>query len=327
MPPHGRATGPSAAGKRGTDYRWVALRVAVSIGLLAFLLTRIDIAASLNVMREARVGPLLMMLGALVLDRLLAAWRWHILLLRDPGIGFWRVFRLILSSGFAGHAMPGSVGVEVARIYGASRSIEDLGRILSSVIVERMFALLAIAVLVLVGLALTPEQMPPALAPLAWLGLVTLLLGSFLLMSPGARRLSLRLLPGTVLTRPRAKLQETYTALDRYSRRPGLMLVSLGAALAFQLLRVAMTLFGAWALGSALSPLHFLVIVPTMMLVNRLPISIAGLGVQEAGFVYLFGLVGMSAATALPLSLLLHLATLAALVPGAWLYWRRGLDL
>jgi uncharacterized membrane protein YbhN (UPF0104 family) len=60
-------------------------------------------------------------------------------------------------------------------------------------------------------------------------------------------------------------------------------------------------------------------------LISLLPITIAGLGVREVGFVYFLGLGGMPAEVALPLALIQRLFTIIATLPGAWWYLRRGL--
>ena len=69
----------------------------------------------------------------------------------------------------------------------------------------------------------------------------------------------------------------------------------------------------------------FLVITPIAILIGLAPISIAGLGVQEAVYVYLLGLVGMAPEMALPLALLIRVMQLVVTLPGAWFYVRRGI--
>jgi hypothetical protein len=82
---------------------------------------------------------------------------------------------------------------------------------------------------------------------------------------------------------------------------------------------------GAAALGVPLPLAVFLTVVPLVVLIALLPISLAGLGLQDISYVYLFGLAGMPIEIALALSLLMHIFILLATVPGAWLYARAGL--
>jgi uncharacterized protein (TIRG00374 family) len=112
--------------------------------------------------------------------------------------------------------------------------------------------------------------------------------------------------------------------LDYYRRRPGLLAAAFATGLLFQLLRCALVAIGAAAFGVHVPFLLFVVIVPVIILITLLPISIAGLGVREVGFVYLFGLAGISAEIALALSLLIRLLDLLMALPGAWFYIRHG---
>ncbi len=307
---------------------WRVLRIAVSVGLLAYLLAAIDIGAAIAIVARIRLDLLLALLALVAIDRILSAWRWYILLhRRDSHISFMRVLRLVLVSTFAGYAFPGSIGVEIVRIYGVTRSTSDLGRAVSSVLVERILAVLALLLLVALGLAFSSGLLPPAVGWLAWLAFAALLFGVLLIMLPAMRRLTLAMLVGEWLAPLRAKLQEIYTALDGYRQQPGLMVISVAVAVLFQLVRVAMAVVCAWALGGDAPLAYFLVIVPAVGLLTTLPISIGGLGIQDVSFVYLFGIVGMPAEIALPMSLLLHILVLVPLIVGAWLYWRHGLNL
>jgi hypothetical protein len=95
-------------------------------------------------------------------------------------------------------------------------------------------------------------------------------------------------------------------------------------AVGFHLLRCAATAVGALAFGIDLPLMVYVAITPLITMLARIPISIAGLGVQEAGFVYLYGVFGMPAAIALLLSLVIRAGTILSSAPGAWFYIVRG---
>ena len=81
---------------------------------------------------------------------------------------------------------------------------------------------------------------------------------------------------------------------------------------------------GAAAFGVELPWVVYVAITPLITMLARIPISIAGLGVQEAGFVYLYGVFGMPAEVALVLSLVMRACTILSSAPGAWFYVARG---
>jgi glycosyltransferase 2 family protein len=327
----GPAGADAPAPARREAYRYgvkLALRAAISIGLLAWVISGIDLRAAGAAMLRADLLLVPVIFALVIGERLLGSLRWYLLVRGDPRVTYWRITRLLFTTTFAGFFFPGAVGVELLRVYTLGRGIANIALAFSSVLVERIQALTALAALTLVALVLAPPGMPPEIAPTAWLGLGALLGGTALLLWRPFRDLTLRLLPGARLDGLRFQLAKVYDCLDLYRRQPGPMALGLLVAFAFQVLRVVQVVVGAWALGIELPVLYYFVIMPTIILLTLLPISIAaGLGVREAGFVYLFGLVGMAGDAAFSLSLFVYVISFAAGLPGAWMYARSGLKL
>jgi glycosyltransferase 2 family protein len=324
--------GARAPEGRRTDALWhgvkLGLRATISIGLLAWVISRIDLAAAGEVVLGANLLLVPVIFALVIVERLLASLRWYLLVRGDPRVTYWRITRLLFTTTFAGFFFPGTVGVELLRVYTLGRGIANLALAFSSVLVERLQALTALAALTLIALASAPPGMPPEIAPAAWLGLAALLGGTLLLLWQPFRDLTLRLLPGIRLTGLRVQLAKVYDCLDLYRQQPGPMALGLLIAFAFQVLRILQVVVGAWALGIDLPVQYYFVIMPVIILLTLLPISIAaGLGVREAAFVQLFGLVGMAGDAAFSLSLFVYVISFAAGLPGAWLYARSGLKL
>lgn len=94
----------------------------ISLGLLALLLSYVDVGAALSVL--GNVDPWLILLSVLLIvaGRILIAHRWHLLVrVANPEVGFGALLRLTFVSGFLGFATPGAVGVELVRLYGLAR--------------------------------------------------------------------------------------------------------------------------------------------------------------------------------------------------------------
>ena len=83
----------------------------------------------------------------------------------------------------------------------------------------------------------------------------------------------------------------------------------------------------AGALGMAIAPVDCLLLVPPIILFTMVPISLAGWGVREGAMVVGFGLVGVSAADALALSVAFGLVNAVSGLPGGllWLIGERRL--
>lgn len=301
-------------------------RIAASAGLLAFLLTQIDLGTMASAIGQIRLDLLALLAAGILGARMISALRWYLLLRGlHRAVSYAGVLRLSFVSEFVGYLAPGSLGIDALRLYGMSRTTSDLALSATSMLVERMLALLALILLVLTGLTLQLPDLPPEIGRLAWLGLAALVFTLVGLMTPPFRRATLWLLSYPRLGRVHAAAQKVYRSLDQYRARPALLAGSFVVAVIFQLVRCANIAIGAMAFGVHLPFVLFMVFVPVIILVTLLPISIAGLGVRELGFVYLFGQVGMPAEVALSLSLLTRLLSIMLALPGAWFYARRGI--
>lgn len=300
-------------------------RIAFGVGLLGLLFTQVDLGAMAADIGALRLDLLGLLVAAILAERLISALRWYMLLRGlHEAVSYAGVLRLTFIGDFLGYFTPGSLGVEAIRLYGMSRTTSDFALTATSMLIERMLALLALIVLVLAALALQLSNLPPEIGRLAWVGLALLLVFLGGLMAPPVRRATLRLLSHPRLTGLHGIAQSVYRSLDQYRARPAVLVSTFMISLIFQLARCAIVAIGATAFGVHLPFLLYVVIVPVILLVTLLPISIAGLGVRELGFVYLFGRVGMPAEIALSLSLMIRVLTIVLSLPGAWFYARRG---
>ena len=111
--PDSRAAGAtdSAAAKRSSGGwgRW--LRVGLGFGIIALLLTLIDLEAALRAVVEARVELLLLGFAIVLGSRLLAGVRWYVLLRgRHAAVTLAGLLRLMFVADFVGYFMLGSLG-------------------------------------------------------------------------------------------------------------------------------------------------------------------------------------------------------------------------
>jgi uncharacterized membrane protein YbhN (UPF0104 family) len=302
------------------------LRIAISVILLAVVASQIDLSKTGQLLASAR--PDLTALAALVAlaGRFFAAFRWYLLLHgKNAAVTYPRILRLTFVSNFLGFFLPGSIGVEVTRVYGLSRTTADLALSFSSVVVERALGMIALAAMALVGLALAPPGIPPNFSVLAWLGFGLGLAGSAAIMNPVLRRWFDWPLSPKLMHPIRKRLHKFYACLDDYKAQPVLMFWSIMAAGMATLFRIVPAILCAWALDVDVTFVHLLIFIPIRAFWSQIPISIGGLGLNELGFIVLFGMVGASADQAVSFSLLLYAVTVATSLPGAWFYARGGL--
>jgi uncharacterized protein (TIRG00374 family) len=227
------------------------------------------------------------------------------------------IVRISFISVFAGTFLPGGVGSEAIRIYGAARASSDLALAFSSAVVERAFGLVALLIMVAAGLSLGPTGLPEALRTWSIAGLLGVAIGAWLMMARRPRACITRWLAGWPILAPvNDRLRKLYARMDLFA---GSSVLTSSFLLAFllQFGRVLAALLAARALHLDVAFANLLVIVPVAMLVSILPVSIGGLGLREGTMVSLLGMVGVAPAAGLALSVLLLATGFVSTLPGA----------
>jgi uncharacterized protein (TIRG00374 family) len=305
---------------------WAWLRILTSCVLIAVLVSYIGYADTLAVLDRAILWPMLLSGLIAVVGRLVVAYRWHILIrTASSKVGFDQLLRVVFVSGFLGFFMPGAVGVELIRVYVLAR-LTNIMLAFSSVLMERLTALLALVGIVLLGLLVAPVGLPDAVGTATVATAVLLCLAFLSLLAKRVRALYLALLTCPRLAPLRSRLVAFYRQIDTFRQTPWLMTQLAALSIGLQLLRVLEGVALAVALGVDVELAYLFVIIPAGVLITMLPISLGGLGVREALYVTLFGAIGVDAASAFMLSFVnFLLVVMVVLLPGAILYAFGGL--
>ncbi len=300
---------------------WRFLAKGVVSALLVWLLLRnLDLGALAHRMLAADRGLLLIAALLLWVLAVPSTLRWSTILgAMGYPVRLWILFPLVLIGLFFSVALPSTIGGDAVRMWKLHRVGLPGTAAVVSVMIDRMVALLAVLVLVLVSVpalfALIPDR--------AVRGGVLLLLGAGLLAFAAA--MVLDRLP---LAFSRYRLLRGLAQLSADLRRILLTPRAAAPTLLFSLVNqggvVGVVGILAHGLGAPVGWLQCLVIVPLAILVTVLPISIAGWGVREGAFVTGFGLVGVPAADALALSVMFGLLNTLICLPGGLVWLASG---
>jgi len=306
------------------------LRVAVSLALLAYLvLVTVPPADRAKIVAIYARSDLLYLLAAICLtflDRLLSAWKWLMLLrARQPGLEAGPVMQVFFVSTFLGYFLPSSIGGDAIRIFSLSRLNRDLAGSTSSVVLDRAFGTLGL--LGIAAVALLPavgSTVSLADASIIWTLTVGALAGVLVLSSRTCNAWALRLIGPDrqgPIGRRLLRLVESFRGF--VERKWTLVRVFL-FSLAVQVIRVLIVLFLGLSLRFEVDPVVYFIYVPIITVITFLPISIAGVGVREAAFLFFFTRVGLPAYACISLSLLYFSMGIVATLPGAAVYALSG---
>ncbi len=310
------------------------LRLVLQLGaagaLLAFLLSRLDWQRSLALIRGA--APLLLAVVVMIqiADRVLMALKWHQLLrVLDPRLGRWTAIRVYYESTFIGFALPlGGLGPDVVRFVRLRGHGIDPHVTLASMVMERLNGVVATLALVVVGLAVLAQLAPqPALREFAQIAAAgAVLTGAFaaaLIFHPPLARGLFRLLKVRASSES-GRLAKYLEAANAYAARRATLAGNLGLSMIEQTASVFTMWLGSHALGAPLPWIVCLAVTPVAVIMQRLPLTYAGLGLREGSAAALLVALGYDYSAALILLMTTFVMFLIALLPGAIVLMTHG---
>lgn len=305
------------------------VRLVVAIGLTALMLWKSNPAAVWRATTSAHPGPILVAVALTLLDRALMAYRWLVLLRpfsTDGRPAFGAVMRIFFVSTFVGTFLPASVGGDAVRAYALSKEGVPGPASLASVLMDRMLGVLSLLIMGALGLVIfrrlasSPGVML-ALTVTAGLCAAT----AVAVFSEPARQVFVRLASLIPWPRMHAIAGRFLDAIGVYATRHGELLNVLAGSIGVQALRIVQAYFLGLSLGITLPLATYFALIPVILLVMLLPVTINGLGVSQAAFVYFFALAGVANEVAFTLSVLFVALGIVGNLPGGLLYLGGGL--
>jgi len=284
----------------------LAGKIAVSLGLLAYLFSTTDTRALLE---RVRSGDLVLLVVAVVLYLLmlaLATWRWLLLLVAQgysARLGPLGASYLVAS--FFNNFLPSNIGGDVVRVRDSAQITGSTTTSLAIVAIDRILGLGALYVLALFAFALgddTARELAGARSILLLLGLVFGVM-TYVFFRPGVARRLMHVTRLSALPWARERFHVVQAAVHVYRERMREIWTAFGASVALQALVVLYFFAVAHALDIPLDLSTSFLMVPLCTLVQTVPVSFNGWGVRESVFILYFHQVGLPRESALAFSL------------------------
>jgi uncharacterized protein (TIRG00374 family) len=298
----------------------VSLTLLVTGLCLAYLIWKIDLGKTLQVIADANPWYLLLALALMLVTVLPMAWRWQ-LLLRAKGVDDsirW-LTRAYFVAYAAGQILPTSVGGDAVRIYETARRHPGHGDTgAATVLLERAIGGAATLVLAAVGFLLAVGHYD--VGAYLWIEaffVVATIVFAFLLFSRRARPLLKLGRPLLAWVRLDKLVARVYHAMHSYRDHVGVLFAVFVITLGVQSVRVLAVWLSGKAVGIDLSPRPYYVMGPLLFLVMLIPFTINGFAVRESFFVSFLGKLGVSSDQAFAAGFLFFVLTILLAAPGA----------
>ena len=306
----------------------VTLTLLVTGLCTAYVLWKIDIGKTIDVIASADPLYFFLALAIMIVTILPMAWRWQLMLrAKDVEERIPWLTRAYFVSYAAGQVLPTSVGGDAVRIYETARRHPGHGdTAAATVLLERAIGGAATLILAAIGFALAVGHYD--VGPYLWIEgifVVATVVFGFLLFSKRARPLLRLGKPVLAVFRLDRLVRQVYEAMHSYRDHTGVLLVVLVVTLGVQAVRVLAIWLSGEAVGIDLSPRPYYVMGPLLFLVMLVPFTLNGLAVREAFFVSFLGDVGVDGDSAFAAGFLFFVVTVLMAVPGAVILAWEGL--
>jgi hypothetical protein len=284
----------------------VLAKVAVSLVLLAYLLSTTDLAALL---RRIRGGDALLLAAAAVLYGVILAistWRWRLLLhaqgYRAP-IGPLSASYLVAT--FFNNFMPSNIGGDVIRVRDSYRYTGSTTKSVAVVAIDRIVGLGALYLLAATAYVTGGREvrrLAGATPVVIALGLVFMTL-AYVFFRPGIARRLMSLSPLASSAWARARFEAVQAAVHVYRERVWAVWAAFGGSVALQALVICYYYTIARSLEIPLPAHSCFLMVPLCTLVQTVPVSFNGWGIRESLYIIYFRQIGLPRDSALAFSL------------------------
>jgi glycosyltransferase 2 family protein len=282
---------PSTPSRFGRQVLIWILKIVVSGGLLYLLVSRVPEPSQLwALVRAASLPWLLLALALYLVMILVGAWRWDRLLrAQHVTVPFATLVNSYLVATFFNNFLPSNIGGDVVRIRDTAPHAGSKTLATTIVLVDRGIGLMGLVLVAAVPAVLFPRGVAAMLRPLRaihqeWV---------------------------------EVRIERLTTALAKFRDAIASLASGFLASVLVQAILVGFYASIAHALHVVVPVEHIAVVVPLSFIVQMLPVSIGGLGVREATFVYYFKQFGDPVETALALSLVGGALTMLFSISGA----------
>jgi len=270
-------------------------KVTVSALTVGFLLSRLDLGHSFGFLVDSNKALWLGALAALIASQVISTRRWQLLMEPlDFNFDWFRVFKIYFTGMFFSLFLPTVVGGDAVKTYYIAESMKRAPAAFYTTLADRVIGMAGQQVFTLAGLIFVWGYLP------LWLGAG---LAGFVFVF----YFVLVFLPWFI--NPILHLVKKLRDIPReklfvYWNRPQVAARALGLSLAIHAGVVISHLLMGAALGLSVPMAAWMVIYPVSAIAATIPLSLNGIGLREAAYVYMLGFFGVAREEAFALAVM-----------------------
>ena len=303
----------------------VILKIIISSSLLYLLFRGMDIESFWNTVKAVDPKALIFVVFIYLTVQAITACRWFILLKDSMNISYSKLLSIYFVGMFFNNFMPSMVGGDVAKGYYLYKVSGKGGAVVASLFMDRYAGFTALMAITVVATLIGYHLVHGSIIPLLLVALIGIyVIGSLVLWVESFHGWALKMMSKLKLFGLNEKIDSLYQSIMKYKGFYRTLFKALVLSLILQSAVIISYYILAVGLGMSLPFGYFFLLIPITSVVAMLPISLAGLGIREGAFVFLFTKVGATQAQALSLSLVWFFVSVFINLLGGIEYIRLG---
>ncbi len=305
-------------------------KIAISSCLIVGLIYFLDFNSLGSAAKEIDFYYLVLAFFMVIGNRILMPIKWNLLLkARGIQLSSWQAIRIYTIASFLGLVLPPTLGADSIRGFYLKKAGIDLSDAVASIVIERVLGLVVLLIFAVVGFALLFGLLRDGqfqafgiasfLVALSVAMLVVLYLSFTQHFQRYVTHFSARL-QSTRLNKLARGVDSFVKAYQEYRHKKRVLIVFCGLTALELTLVIIRSYIIALSLGITLSVTTYFAFLPLVTLLNRMPISFDGFGINEALFIYFLGLFGVIAEKGFLIGLINHILFIFGVMPGGIFY-------
>jgi len=262
---------------------------------------------------------------------MLMAFKWNMLLkVKNINITLYKAAKIYYISNFLGLVLPSTVGADIIKTHFLRKESFALSDIIASILVERFLGFVGLflygltSAFLFMGLMsdlnIDIDKIIVVFSLISIIGIILLFLSfneSFINKAVNFLRL---IENKKYFSKFSSKVQRLILSYYSYKTKKLTLVIFLALTLVEIFISILINFYIAISLQLDVPLYYFIIYVPIMMLLIRLPISFSGIGINEGGSIYFLGLIGVTKSYAFTLGILDYFISIIGLIPGAFFY-------
>lgn len=303
----------------------VILKISISSAILYFLFSNMDMKSFWHTLITIKRTNLVLAVVMLLVIQMTSTYRWATILSKDAKFAYGKLLSIYLIGMFFNNFLPTIIGGDLIKGYYLYKESGKGGLAIASVFMDRYAGFSALMVITLAAVIFGHGL----LSGTGLSGFFVFLIGGYFCASlviwvDSLHGWAMRLATKIHLYGINEKIDKFYKVLMGYKSHGRIIAVAFACSMVVQAGVILIYIIIGNGIGIAIPALYYFLFIPLAAAASMLPISLAGLGVREGVFIYLFSKVGVPQEQALTLSLVFVIVTTLISLVGGIEYVRLG---